>query len=67
MCNLKIKNRELVFNEGRKISNKIGDFAQNEIVFRETDILLEFIKLDEIIEQIQNYKKLIIKNLEQVH
>jgi len=63
---LRLKDRENVFKSGRRISNNIGDIAQNEMQLRETDILLEFIKVEDLINELQNYKRLVISNLEQV-
>ena len=64
---LRFKDREKVFNFKKLISfNTIGAIAQNEMVIRETDILLEFIRVDQVINSLQEYKKLIISNIEQV-
>lgn len=58
------KNREEVFNAGRTISaSRIGNIAQNEMPIRETDIILEFIEVDKVISELQDYKKLIITNI----
>ena len=62
---LKFKNRKEVFEHGRSVSNNIGDIAQNETNLRETDIILEFIKVDELINKCQEYKRVLIINLEQ--
>lgn len=63
---LKFKDRKAVFEAGRVISKNIGDIAQNEMPIRELDIILEFIKVDDLITELQNYKKIVINNLEQV-
>jgi len=59
------KNREEVFKVGRELRQDIGDIAQNEIPIRETDILIEFIKVDRLISELQNYKIMIIANIKQ--
>ena len=63
----KFINRELVFNSGRAISNELGNIAQNEMLLRETDILVEFIAVDKLIEQCLEYKRILVKELKQVY
>ena len=66
MTHFKLKDRCKVFETARSLSATLGDFAQNEYSLRETDILVEFIKVDTLIEQLLSYKRLIIQQTEQV-
>lgn len=61
----KFKNRERVFKEARKLGNNFGGIAQNEVPVRETDILVEFIAVDKLIEQCLEYKRILIQEIEQ--
>lgn len=57
---MKFKDRSIVFKAGNDISKNLGDIAQNEFEIRATDILVEFIKVDDVLNQLQAYKKLLI-------
>jgi len=61
---MKFKSRKIVFNAGRSIAEHLGDIAQNEFDVRETDIIVEFIKVDELINSCQEYKKLLIHQID---
>ncbi len=64
---LRFKNRAKVFNAVRNMNLlHLGGIAQNEMILRETDILVEFIAVDREIDKLQEYKKLIISEIEQV-
>lgn len=61
---MKFKNRAFVFDTGIRLSKELGGIAQNEFDVRETDVILEFIKIDALINNLQDYKKLIISQID---
>lgn len=63
---MKFKDRAVVFKTGSELSKSLGALAQNEFEVRETDIIVEFIKVDELINSLQQYKKLIVSEVTDV-
>jgi hypothetical protein len=60
---MKFKDRYSVFRAGRNISNRIGDIASNEFDFNHIDVLEEFTTVDKMVNELQEYKRLLLSEI----